>query len=145
MQNLVDAETGLLESKVNLEKTLADKEKELAQTKADLEKTTQEKIAQEEYLLSIKPGCDFITTNFATRESHRAEETKALNTAITTIKASPVYKSAVFAADQAALGDCKETCNVDGAEHVKCKACLASVTVPGYCAGHPGTTGCSSL
>lgn len=29
-----------------------------------------------------------------------------------------------------------------GKEHVECKACLAEVEVPGYCAGHPGTQGC---
>jgi len=144
MDGLVTAETDLLSSKVNLEKTLADKEEELANTKADLEKTNKEKTSLEEYLLSIKPGCDFITTNFATRESYRGEETTALNTAITTIKASPAYQAAVTAAAQAALGMCKDICNAEGEAHVKCKACLAGVTVPGYCAGHPTTTGCSS-
>jgi len=144
MKALVDAETGLLASKVNLEKTLADKEKELMETEADLEKTTEEKIAQEKYLLSIKPGCDFITLNFNAREISRLEEKRSLNFAITTIKASPVYTAAVTAKAQAALGVCKDTCNAEGEEHVKCKACLASVTVPGYCAGHPGTTGCGS-
>jgi hypothetical protein len=126
---------------VSLKETLAEKEKELLDAKEDLKKTTEDKEAIEAYLLKIKPGCDFITFNFELREEDRKIETEALEKAIKLIKGTPAYKAAVSEATVESYGDCKEPCVAD-AEDVKCKACMADVTIPGYCAGHSGTKGC---
>jgi len=61
--------------------------------------------------------------------------------AIGLIKATPAYKTAMAEAKVEGFGDCKEPCTKDEAD-AKCKACLADVTVPAYCAGHAGTKGC---
>merc|ERR1719428_1941030 len=90
----------------------------------------------------IKPGCDYIETNHADREAGRKKEKEALEKATELIKGTPAYKAAVAAAEQEALGDCKDICNEAGRKHAKCEACLADVSVPGYCAGHAGTEGC---
>lgn len=89
----------------------------------------------------IKPGCDFITTNFDDREANRAIEKKALEKCRTLIKDTPAYKTAVAEAHVESFGDCKEPC-VKDEEHVECKACMAKTTVPGFCAGHSDTKGC---
>jgi len=141
MQSLKTEEAELEESLATLQQTLADKEEELTLKREELKKTIAEKLAIEAYLLKIKPGCDFITKNFDDREENRAIETKALNKAITLIKDTPVYKTYVAEDHVESFGDCKEPC-VEDEEHVECKACMAKVTVPGYCAGHEGTKGC---
>lgn len=130
---------GLLEMKG----LLAEKETELAQKQTEVKKTKDEKKEVEKYLESIKPGCDFITTNKELRDKRRAEESTALKKARTLLKNSPVYQNAVAAQKMEDLGECKEDCK-DGAasEQAVCKACLADVSVPAYCAGHPGTAGC---
>ena len=141
MADLKEKEANAQKSLANLQQNLADAEKELLEKKEDLAKTTEEKEAIETYLLKIKPGCDFITSNFETRESHRATEKAALENAVELIKGTPAFQAAVTAADHEALGKCKDTCVKDEA-HVECKACLADTTIPGYCAGHAGTKGC---
>lgn len=103
--------------------------------------TTEDKEAIEAYLLKIKPGCDFITKNFDLREKNRKTEKEALEKAVKLIKATPAYKTAVNEATVESYGDCKEPCVAD-ADDVKCKACMADVTIPAYCAGHKGTKGC---
>jgi len=143
MGGLKDEQDTLEQSLATLKETLAEKEQELLEKKADLEKTEAQEKALEAYLLEIKPGCDFITANFDLRESHRATEKESLEEAITLIQGTPAYQAAVSAAHVESQGDCAATC--EGAEeNVKCKACLAKVTVPGYCAGHPGTAGCAA-
>ena len=57
-------------------------------------------------------------------------------------QATPAYQIAENDKHQESLGECKDICNDAGEEHAKCKACLAKTSVPGYCAGHPATTGC---
>jgi hypothetical protein len=137
------AEEGTLQtSLVTLKKTLADKELELENQREALDITTREKVAIERYLLQIKPGCDFITSNFDMRESNRAEEKAALTKAIELITATPAYKAAVSDAELAALGSCQTLCLGENRTHAPCEACLAGVSVPGYCAGHPGVEGC---
>jgi hypothetical protein len=125
----------------NLQEDLAEKEKDLLQAQEDLKATTEDKEAIETYLLKIKPGCDFITKNVDLREKNRATEKAALEKAIKLIKATPAYKTAVNAATVESYGDCKEPCTKDE-NHVECKACMADVTIPAYCAGHKGTAGC---
>jgi len=129
------------ENLANLQSDLADAEKSLMQTQEDLKRTTADKEAIEAYLLKIKPGCDFIDANFDLREKNRATEKAALEKAIGLIKGTPAYKSAVNEATVESYGDCKEPCVADEAD-VKCKSCMADVTIPAYCAGHKGTKGC---
>jgi len=142
MTGLKEEETRLKDSLANLRATLAQKEKELADAKKLLEETEAEKAAILKYLESIKAGCDFMEENFELREGRRASETEALLKAEELLKGTPAYQAAVAAQDLEDLGDCKEICTENPREHVKCKACLAKVEIPGYCAGHPGTMGC---
>merc|ERR1719194_344984 len=125
----------------SLQEKLAEAEKDLLDAQEDLKATTKDKEAIEAYLLKIKPGCDFITKNFDLREKNRGTEKAALEKAIKLIKGTPAYKSAVNAATVESYGDCKEPC-VKDEDHVECKACMADVTIPAYCAGHKGTAGC---
>jgi len=56
---------------------------------------------------------------------------------------TPAYLKAMEAAKVESFGDCKMLCEGGlNEEAAPCKACLAKVSVPGYCAGHPGTPGC---
>ena len=142
MTTLTKDETDLQDALVNLQEDLAKAKEELLGKHSDLKTTEKDKAAIEKYLLEIKPGCDFIAANFDMREQNRATETTALNTAETKIKGTPAYTKA--AAEDAAKGFgavCEETCTANEA-HAKCQACLAKVSIPGYCAGHPGTEGC---
>jgi len=124
-----------------LQEQIATKEKDLLEKKDDLKDAETAQAAIEDYLLKIKPGCDFITTNFDTREANRATETTALTKAVTLIKATPAYKTAVAEAKVKSFGKCKVPCSADE-PGAKCQACKAGVSVPGYCAGHPGVSGC---
>jgi len=142
MKELKDAQANLQEIIADNQVQLAAAEKALGENKAELEKTEAELKGLEEYLLKIKPGCDYIETNHADREAGRKKEKEALEKATELIKGTPAYKAAVAAAEQEALGDCKDICNEAGRKHAKCEACLADVSVPGYCAGHAGTEGC---
>jgi len=143
MTGLKEEEVKLKESIANLKATLAEKEKELMDAKNLLKETEAEKAAIEAYLLSIKDGCDFMEDNFDLRETRRASETSALEEASELLKGSPAYKSWESADHLESLGECKDKCTAEtGEEHVVCKACLAKVEIPGYCAGHPDTKGC---
>merc|ERR1719446_92154 len=141
MQDLKDKEASDEKSLAELQTTLAKKEEELVMKRKELKATTEEKLSIEAYLLKIKPGCDFITKNFDTREKNRATEKAALEKAIGLIKGTPAYKTAVNQATVESYGDCKAPCTKDE-DHVECKACMADVTIPAYCAGHKGTPGC---
>merc|ERR1719152_593408 len=132
-----DAQTSL----GDLQEDLASKEKDLIEAQDDLKATTEDKEEIEAYLEKIKPGCDFITKNFDLREKNRATEKAALDKAVGLIKATPAYKTAVNQATVESYGDCEKPCVKDDA-HVECKACMADVTIPAYCAGHKGTKGC---
>jgi len=125
----------------SLQETLAETEEKLLAAQEDLKATTVDKEAIEEYLLKIKPGCDFITENYKLRATNRNIEKAALEKAVKLIKGTPAYMSSVNEATVESYGKCKEPCVAD-VEDVKCKACMADVTIPGYCAGHPDTTGC---
>merc|ERR1719160_2428917 len=87
---------------VTLKETLAEKEATLAEKEEDLKKTIAGKEAIEAYLEKIKPGCDFITTNFDTREEYRKIEKEALEKAVELLKASPAYKAAITKAEHEA-------------------------------------------
>jgi len=129
------------DSLVELRSVLAEKEQELLEKKADLKATTAEKVAIEAYLEKIKPGCDFITANIETRTGNREKETSALNNAVDLLKGTPAFAKFEAQAKNETFGDCLGKCAADE-ENVVCKACMADVTEPAYCAGHPGTAGC---
>merc|ERR1719236_76075 len=142
MAELKSEQAKLSETLASLQDELAETEKTLGETREDLAVTEKELKAVEKYLLKIKPGCDYIEENFDARTEARGKEKEALEKAIELLKGTPAYKSAVNAAEQEALGDCKDICNAEGRDHAKCEACLAGVSVPGYCAGHADTPGC---
>lgn len=141
MTDLKQKESADEKSLAELQTTLAKKEEELVMKHKELKATTKEKEAIETYLLKIKPGCDFITKNFDDREKNRLTETTALNKAKGLIKDTPVYKN--FKAEEKieGFGNCDTPCKANEND-VKCKACLAKTSIPGYCAGHEGTEGC---
>jgi len=142
MTKLKKEERELQESLAKLKKTLAEKQAELLESQKSLKETIAVKEAAEAYLLKIKPGCDFITENYDKREKHRAAESKALEKATELLKGTPAYQAAESQAELESLGSCRDVCEEEGRAHAKCKACLADVEVPGYCAGHPETDGC---
>merc|ERR1719324_271515 len=141
MTKLKDEEAKSEKSLAKLQDDLAKTEQELLEAEEDLKSTTKDKEAIEAYLLKIKPGCDFIDTNFDLREKNRATEKAALEKTIKLIKGTPAYKTYTSEATVEPYGDCKEPC-VKDEDHVECKACMADVTIPAYCAGHKGTPGC---
>merc|ERR1719361_409699 len=141
MENLKKEEKELEENLAKLKVELAEAEEDLLGKQAEHKATVAEKEAIEAYLLKIKPGCDFITENIELRKANRKDEEEALKGAVKLLKESPAYQTWVAEDHNETLGDCLSICAPDE-EDVKCKACLAKVSIPGYCAGHPGTKGC---
>jgi len=141
MTKLTEEEAKAQETLARLQKELADAEKTLVEKTADKKNTVADKEAIETYLLKIKPGCDFITKEIEARTTNRETETEALETATKLLKETPAYQAAEASAHDESLGDCLDICK-GAEEHVKCKACMAKTSVPGYCAGHAGTEGC---
>jgi len=141
MTDLKKEQARLEGSLVKLQEDLATAEKTLVEKKEDLKDAENAAAKITDYLAKIKPGCDFITTNFDMREKNRKTENDALAKAVKLIKDTPAYKVAVQNAKEEGFGKCKEPC-VKSEDGAKCQACLADVTVPAYCAGHKGTPGC---
>jgi len=141
MAELKLSEKDLEASLVQSRQLLAEKEAELESKHAELAQTQREHITIARYLEKIKPGCDFITGNFQLRKSRRGEELSALEEAEKLLKETPGFQSASLEDKHKAFGKCKELCISDEAS-AECQACLGGVSVPGYCAGHPGTPGC---
>merc|ERR1719362_1406756 len=75
------------------------------------------------------------------RKANRTDEEDALKGGVKLLQDSRAYQTWVAEDHNETLGDCLSTCTPDE-EDVKCKACLTKVSIPGYCAGHPGTKGC---
>jgi len=92
-------------------------------------------------LSDFSPECPCSALTDSQFKFQRDEETQALTNAKDLIMDTPVYKTAVLVAHNETLGECADICH-NNEEHVDCKACLAGVSVPGYCAGHQNTTGC---
>jgi len=144
-----DSMTLLTAEEATLRKSLAEDQLTLANTEVALMAAEKELAAAEkeikaieDYLLKIKPGCDFIVAELNNRIAARVDESAALTKAEGLIKATPAYQTAVTEKHEEDLGECKDICAEMTEDHVKCKACLAEVTVVGYCAGHEGTLGC---
>jgi len=140
MKSLKDFQAAKEKSLGGLQETLAEKEEELLSAQEDHKATTADANAIQDTLDAMRAGCDFITSQFDLREKNRATEKKALEKATSTLKASAAYKKAESEATNESYGNCT-SCEKDN-KHVKCKACMAEVTVKGYCAGHKGTLGC---
>jgi len=132
----------LQENLAKLHESLADAVKSLGEMREELTVTEKDLVAVKRYLKQLKPGCDFIADNYDTRTENRGKEKTALEGAVKTLKGTPAFKAAMTAAEQEALGDCKGTCNEHGKEEARCQACLAGVSVPGYCVTHKDTAGC---
>jgi len=131
-------------SLATLRSTLAQKQEELRDRRKEHATTSKEKAALEAYLEKIKPGCDFITLNIATRKANRLDEKTALEEARRIIKTSPAYTTAVDLAHNESLGSCLAICTENNCNEAcaPCKACLNKVSVPGWCASNPNTPGC---
>jgi chromosome segregation ATPase len=142
MTDFKDEEADLRESIIKLTKDLKDAEKSLESKHKELTKTEKEKMKLEQYLEKIEPGCDFVVDNFDERESNRETESEALEKAKELLEDSPMFKQAQQAQKEKGMGDCKDTCLDEGDNHAKCKACLAGVSVPGYCVDHGDAPGC---
>jgi chromosome segregation ATPase len=141
MTKLKTAETNMQKSLIKLKADLTEAEKQLLEKRSDLKDTTEAKEAIENYLDKIKPGCDFITKNFDLREKNRATETTALNKAVTLIKDTPAYKSAVAKDKELAKGKCKSECKLDTTS-LDCLVCMSGSSKGAYCGKNPGTPGC---
>jgi len=142
MATLKKEQSTLQKAFVKFQKTLSEKKLALMDTQEEMKKTAAVKEKAEAYLLEIKPGCDFITDNFDKREKHREVESSALKKAATLVRNTALYKASEAEKELASQGSCRDACTNSGTEHVKCKACLSDVSIPGYCAGHPDTMGC---
>lgn len=97
---LAEAATNIGRTLADLRADLAQKNQELDSAQADLSVTSKGKETLENYIASIQPGCNFISTNFALREDNRDREKEALQSAKMRIEASPV--NAAYAAAPAA-------------------------------------------
>lgn len=137
MLQLRSEESDLQTSLTTLQKSLAQASKQLVQKQRDLKETSHQKAKEENYLEDIKPGCDYIMQNIDARKQHRQTESSSLESAKRSLKASPAFTTAVEVAHNETLGDCLSLCADE--THVRCKACLADTSVPGFCAGHPAT------
>ena len=137
MKGLKKDESDLQASIVKDKASLATKEKTLLEKQDDLKDTTKAKEAIEAYLLSIKPGCDFIKDNYTLREQNRDTETKALNKAKTLIEGTPAYKEA----EKKVVDQCADKCKLDKT-NLDCKACMSGSTNKEYCSKNPGMPGC---
>eukprot|EP00933_Yihiella_yeosuensis_P008252 TRINITY_DN1135_c3_g1_i1.p1 TRINITY_DN1135_c3_g1~~TRINITY_DN1135_c3_g1_i1.p1 ORF type:complete len:682 (+),score=235.13 TRINITY_DN1135_c3_g1_i1:100-2145(+) len=100
-QALADEEKTLRTLIADTEKSIAETELDLGNKKTELAETEKEKKSVEEYLLSIKSGCDFIEGNFDKREAARTAESTGLNKAVEALKASPAMKQSYSATETA--------------------------------------------
>jgi len=89
-----DAEELDKKSITTLTKSIADANLLIDQKKDMLASTKEELASVTKYLAEIKPGCDFISENYAAREEQRDGESVALANAIDLIKGTPAYKAA---------------------------------------------------
>jgi len=142
MADLKSEEADLEKSIAELTKTLAEKQKELNTKQTERKAAKKEVMRLKKYLASMKSGCDFIVENIDTRKKDRKAEMKAFETSMDLIKNSPIFQNAEAKQHDEDLGECAAPCKDNGEQHAKCKACLAGIEVPGYCASHPDTEGC---
>jgi len=91
MKALTDDEASLKDAISQTTKDIAETRKEMDEAEGLKKDASEAKANIEAYLLDIKPGCDFIMTNFDKREEHRVAESEALTGAVSKIKGTPAY------------------------------------------------------
>merc|ERR1719440_12150 len=134
MTDLKANEDEYLATVASTEQTLAEKEKDRTERRMNLDATKKDKKAIEKYLLSIKPGCDFMDENLDARKESRRAEKSALENSRSLMEDTPEYQSAAAEEERAALKDCAEVClDTYSKDHVMCKACVDKTTPSGYC------------
>merc|ERR1719163_1451094 len=125
MTDLKANEDEYLQTVATTEQTLAEKEKDRTERRMNLDATKKDKKAIEKYLLSIKPGCDFMDENLDARKESRRAEKSALENSRSLMEDTPEYQSAAAEEERAALADCAEPCLDEySKDHVMCKACV---------------------
>merc|ERR1719161_1477107 len=92
MKTAKDAEEGMMKAIDGYKLDLANTEKSLQEAEAELATTTAEHTATVKYLDDIEPGCTFIQQNYDGRKAAREAETAALDNAVSTLKATPVFQ-----------------------------------------------------
>jgi len=157
MTDLKTEETELLETIAQTEKDLAEQEQALAMKNAEHAAESKEKKAVEDYLLSIKPGCDFMAENIDARKDSRRAEKSALTDSKKLMEGTPEYQADMAAEEASAVSEeCKDTCYGDQYEEAlrdkdlndrllaqaECVACREGTSVAGLCSANPDTPGC---
>merc|ERR1719169_203729 len=146
MTDLKRDEDQYLETIATTEQTLAEKEKDRTELRMTHDATVKDKKAIEKYLLSIKPGCDFMDENLDARKDSRRAEKSALENSRRLMEDTPEYQSAAAEEERAALADCATVCLDEySKDHVMCKACVDKTTPSGYCGANPETPGCDEV
>jgi len=140
LAKLKASETKMQASLISLQASLGGASTTLVEKSTDLKDTNAAKAAIQAYLLSIKPGCDFISTHRQVRIDNRKTETDALDKAISLIKATPAYTEAVAAVAAAAV-KCKGECKLDNSD-LGCKACMDGKSKADYCKANASFPGC---
>lgn len=142
MESLKETEKDLKDSIKTLKATITKKDIEREEAESQ-KRTTEDELGASEALKKAREegGCTFINENFDTREANRKTETDALKSAVKTLKGSAAFKNKVRSDEVASFGECKEHC-VDGTNNADCQACLAGVSVKGFCTNHADTPGC---
>merc|ERR1719487_1908306 len=124
-------EESLLEEIASLEKNLAEKEKERVLKKELKAADEKSKKSAEDYLASIKPGCDFMDQNIDARKDSRRAEKSALTDSMKMMEETPEYQE-----EAAEHGECAEDCMGEhGTDSVHCHVCKGGGTVVGFCNG----------
>merc|ERR1719460_1503778 len=139
------AEKGMMEAIDGFKLDLADTEKSLQEANAELATTTAEHTATVQYLDDIEPGCTFIQQNYDGRKQAREAETAALENAVSTLKATPIFQRFLAEAEKEAMGKCAPLCEGEKESGAECQACLQGVSVFGYCVTNPDTPGCDKV
>merc|ERR1719235_323466 len=142
MKTAKDAEEGMMKAIDGYKLDLANTEKSLQEADAELATTTAEHTATVKYLDDIEPGCTFIQQNYDGRKAAREAETAALDNAVSTLKATPIFQRFLAEAEKEAMGKCAPLCEGDKEPEAECQACLQGVSVFGYCVTNPDTVGC---
>eukprot|EP00930_Biecheleria_cincta_P038285 TRINITY_DN2630_c0_g1_i1.p1 TRINITY_DN2630_c0_g1~~TRINITY_DN2630_c0_g1_i1.p1 ORF type:complete len:682 (-),score=226.84 TRINITY_DN2630_c0_g1_i1:79-2124(-) len=93
MQTLTASEEKMKAAIVDGKKEIAEANLALDESSKVLADAQKQKAATETYLSDIKPGCDFIASNFDKREANRVAEKESLDNALKLIKGTPAYQN----------------------------------------------------
>lgn len=136
-----DTKTGLETHLEQAQATTVEDKLALMKNSKALAAAKKSKQANEDYIASIKAGCDFICKQTGAyrfslkRSAARKIEQDALEKAKQDLKDSDAYQKIMLEKKHEAYGKCKPQC-IENEHQPACKACLAGVSLTGYCAGH---------